>query len=119
MNPILWTKDKWNKIIAWWYNNWDIDGANFNIWEWTNVCFILIDNNHYTVYKDWELQYSNVYTEGLINNDFITIWTRGNNATTRWDKWDWWISEIIVENKEWTQQEILNYFNKTKSKYWY
>lgn len=115
--PILWAKSLWN-IVAWWYG-WNINWAPFNIWEWTNVCFILTDNNHYTVYKNWVLQYENVYTDiSSWNSKYLTVWTRDDNWTQNWDKWDWWISNIILENKARTADEVLDYYNSTKSLYW-
>lgn len=116
--PIMWAKDYWNKIIAWWYNNGNINWAPFNIWEWTNVCFILTDSNHYTVYKNWVQQYADVYTASLVSSSrYFTMWTRSDNWTQYWDKWDWWISNFILENKARTAQEVLEYYNLTKSTY--
>lgn len=117
MAPIAWAKDKWNKIIAGRYNDWDIDWANFNVWEWTHVIFIWDSNNYYDVYKNWVLQHSNVYTAYLVQNIYLTIWTRENNGTSRWDKRDGGISEVIIEDKRWTAQEVANYYNQTKSLY--
>ena len=116
--PILWAKEP-NKVVAWWYNGWDIDWLMFNIWERTNAIFVLIDNNHYTVYKNWVLQYENVYTDiSVWNSKYLVVWTREDNWTGYWDKWDWWISNLILENKVRTADEVSAYYNQTKWNYW-
>ena len=35
-----------------------------------------------------------------------------------WNTIDVTLSEVILENKQWTQSEVSNYYNTTKSKYW-
>lgn len=47
---------------------------------------------------------------------YINIWNEYNNAANR--HFLWWLSNIIVENRERTDQEVTDYYNLTKANYW-
>ena len=46
-------------------------------------------------------------------NKLLWIW-----SSREWDRFKWLISEVIIENKVRTAQEIADYYNQTKSLYW-
>lgn len=46
---------------------------------------------------------------------YINIWNEYNNAYNRY--FLWYMSQLILENKAWSSQEILDYYNATKSNY--
>lgn len=39
-------------------------------------------------------------------------------ATTSWYSWQWWMSKFIEESVAWSEQDIIDYYNWTKSTYW-
>ena len=46
----------------------------------------------------------------------VVLWSKSNYNYS--EKYTWYISNVIVENKARTDQEVADYFNKTKSGYW-
>ena len=79
---------------------------------WYNVC-VWYDSNG----SVWYLNWVNVFTTSS------TPYAWGDEAwafgTWNWNKqWSAIISEMILEDRVRTSQEILNYYNWTKSKYW-
>ena len=71
-------------------------------------------SNTIKLYMNWVLDGTN--SSGTVPSWSI-IWVWGytaNNTNVR----KWWISEVIVENKVRTDQEIANYYNRKKSNYW-
>ena len=74
------------------------------------------DGTKYTVYAfDWTTENKNETTNATDTGTWITyIWK------PTWSSYyfNWYMSRFIVENKAWSEQEILEYGNSTKSKYW-
>jgi hypothetical protein len=79
--------------------------------------------------------YNLVITIGTDTKMYINwnyIWSCTNWAPSNWtfifgtwinnpisaDKYSWWISNWVIENKTWSAQEISDYYNQTKSNYW-
>ena len=89
-------------------------------WAWFLFgCAYNFENKTWAFYKNWVLQ--NTQTNSTIagnTNQWIVIGTRDNLGKGYGDKWSGWMSELIVENKEWVAQMFLDYFNENKSKYW-
>lgn len=74
--------------------------------------------------KTWDYYLNGAYqntqtnsTPASYSNAWIVLGTRDGLWTWYWDKWSWWMSNIIIENKVRTAQEISNYYNSTKSNY--
>ena len=65
------------------------------------------------VYINWTLAWSSTVTLATTSSNFIISWWWVGNET-----FNWYISNVIVENKAWTSDEIANYYNKTKKNYW-
>ena len=40
------------------------------------------------------------------------------NWISNWEAFNWYVSNLIMENRAWTQQEVATYYNQTKSNYW-
>lgn len=63
------------------------------------------------------------------NSTLIWTWTVAQNFTEKRlqlftrdvtsQRFKWWASNLIVENKVWTDQEISNYYDQTKWNYWH
>lgn len=94
----------------WWYESiksWNINGSwhlLVNVTNWTSS----------TQYLDWALYQS--LTNSLSDTQtWLYIWWAQQSSSERLS---WYESEFIVESKVRTAQEILDYYNKTKSNYW-
>jgi len=50
----------------------------------------------------------------------LSIWQNRWNTSNQseWIYFNWWMSELIIENKARTDQEVTNYYEKTKGNYW-
>lgn len=91
---------------------------SITLWNWYHVLTIW-DNWTEHLYLNWELQNTTFnYTVETSAPTFI-IWNNPWNYTASTRRAKWYVSEIIVENKKWTETEITNYYNLTKSNYGY
>ena len=81
-------------------------------YTWTNIWVYL--NGTYL----WTPTYWSPSTTALTLN--LTSWkTAIAQMPNLWaPARKWHIAEFIVENKTWTAQEVTDYYNSTKSKYW-
>ena len=92
-----------------------LDASAWTNWWWHNIICTL---SWWTmkIYVDWLLDNTLtwVWTPKVVNTP-IYIWAyQGSNN----EYFVWKLSDIIIENKEWTATEISNYYNQTKSNYW-
>lgn len=65
--------------------------------------------------------YQNIQTNSTpssYSNAWIVLGTRDNLWTWYWDKWSWWMSEVIIEKKIRTAEDIANYYERKKADYW-
>ena len=126
---LVWSNNVLRPVLSWLYNSslrywfWYINTVNqteFYVpsvsesWHlYTIVC------NWWTasIYIDWALRKTWTYTVqnwyGFILNTVAWNSTQKRDYSSR-DK----LSELIFENRQWTAQEISNYYNLTKSNYW-
>ena len=102
--------------FAFWYDDCDSDinpwNQRVNIW----VKFKKSTNQQF-IYVNWVLRNSRTttYTHSLkVLN--LCIWWRASWNTD--NNWKWYLSKIIFEKVWWSDSEFLEYFNKTRSKYW-
>ena len=92
--------------------------------SWHNVVVLFNYTEWYlSVYIDWNLYYSG--TSSNMRNPSERQWTR----YLWWDCYSWtsqttdrrtysYMSNWIIENKIWTTDEILDYYDQTKEIYW-
>lgn len=100
----------WSGDISWicWIDNTWVSRVS---WQWYYVV---------ATHENWTAK---CYVNGNL------VWTR--SFTWSWTSWNfyinpsnanyragWWVSEIIIENKTRTQQEISDYYDQTKWNYW-
>lgn len=99
----LWPDTSGNLFGLW---NW----VPWSTWTWYNGC-ITRDWSTVKIYLNWVLQNSGSYTYQAIRK-YLMIWWKANDTKV-------YMSRIIFEKKWWDWQKILDYFNKTKSNFWY
>ena len=98
-----------------WTANWKdgISPSSLNISWWTHIVGVGDWTNH-TLYVNWQLVSSNNYS-AITSSTGIYIWW-----VTSWsdDPYQWYMSNVILESKGRTAQEISDYYNQTKWNYW-
>lgn len=106
--------------------------SQFQIWweaGWAWSTWILLAMTHESA---WYLNLSINWSSST--NNWFKYWVDSETSVTNYPMYFWrhvvytsssypyglkWqIKDIIVETRVWTDQEILNYYNQTKSKYW-
>ena len=96
--------------------------SQFN--AWTNLTWATSNNTWYFVAivqnSSWSIYYLN-WSQASTSS---VTWANSNTWSAIWsnsgaqDYFKWYISEVIVENKAWTDQEVSDYYNQTKWDYW-
>ena len=120
---IFWPSAVWAIWIMAYYNNsflffWTASGISQSNWLmvtyvfWTNWNAMYVNWIQQTLsYTDWN---SSTWIWSGRSVPKICLWANHNT----WEKSQCNLSEVIIENKARTAQEVLNYYNNTKSKYW-
>ena len=112
-NTSHWNTNLNNKIVLFTNTSWSIwasaDWMSFNVWHHIAIWY---DWSKVVLSKDWVL--STLYN-----------WTWYNFWVEVWIAWSWnnsnfqvLFSDVICESVSWTQAQITEYWNKTKSIYW-
>lgn len=122
---ILWAlTSSWYTNLLFW--NWSTSQS-----EWLNIQAYSANTwYNYVLVKDW--------ANATIYRDWVLVWTHtfSYNSSPWWlswweywiwnirtspsssSMWTWYIKDYIIENKLWTAEEVLDYYNCTKSNYW-
>lgn len=75
---------------------------------------VTVDWNTTKFYLNWEYKWS---VDKAINvNRSLWMWTAPYDSNSRYTLY-WYISEVILEDKGWTTQEVAKYYNRSKSNY--
>lgn len=103
-----------NKIFYWytrdtWFTRINV-GAE--LWQWTHIV-LCPSTTQWFCYINWEKH--TMASEAPYNYQDSSVNFLDFNTTTPWTVT---LSDVIVENRTWSDEEILTYFNETKSKYW-
>ena len=106
-----WQDYRFEVLPWWWLFSWSQAQASW----WVHIVWIYNNGIAY-LYVNWALSnsWSKSYTywpNSWFNIGCQVLGDQGNYLL-------WNISEVIIENKAWTAQEISGYFNLTKSNYW-
>lgn len=51
------------------------------------------------------------------HNSNFSLWWAGGGSLQGLNSFNWWLSDAIIEDKAWTQQDVTDYYNLTKSLY--
>lgn len=84
--------------------------------SWYNICVIINDDYNQKVYINWTQVGSSSENPRWSSMSGITtyLWyTRWSQQASTWRIW-----AVILETGNWTVQEMLDYYNSTKSDYW-
>lgn len=101
---------------SWWQQStWTITTGT-----WYNIVMTVPASWNRVVYRNWtqEATWSNSVTFTSIPVYIWTsAWTAADISSTGM-KYEGYMSDIIIEDKAWTQQEVSDYYNLTKWSYW-
>lgn len=135
LNYVWPRNDQWKFLFSLLWSSWVFDGnsdaafvSNTNYWSiyasgdkisttspssWWHLITLTRSWNTVNLYVDATLVVSWI-ASNTTTYQYWTLWNRNNwNQTI-----GWWLSEFIIENKTWTQQEVSDYYNQTKANYW-
>ena len=101
-NPISWSN--------YWWTIWTVSATT---WTWYHVAVTIDGSTSQSVYINWQL--ANSGTE-IVNTtwDTLYLWRCIWDYTYLWG----YLGDFIVEDRVWTAQEVEDYYNLTKWKYW-
>jgi len=107
------SNDRWN---VWFHYNWT--------WYWweDTVAITWRQNIVWVFWPNWILWYVNC--KKIIESSFNSYLWRTQQWWIWYDQyvmnvpWDWYYSDLIIESKVRTAEQVANYYNSTKSKYW-
>ena len=119
--------DNNNKSFIIWQNSWKIHFSTWWWWydflsditptTWQRYNVIASYNwSTYTLYINWTSNRSGSLSANT-TSDKICIWWNTDTRSWFWMPEKAYISEVIIENKAWTAQEVQDYYNLTKSQY--
>ena len=134
----LWDSANWQSLIQWWYwqttqaFNMALNKNVMSVWWWSNDTSLNVTKInqwvHYIITYNWTTIKAYVNSELVLTvNLNYTIPTSAktslmcNYVRTDWatsDPLNWYLSNVIVENKVWTVEEVSKYYNQNKSLYW-
>ena len=120
-----------NYFIPYYYCGW-FGGGDYNgYWIFTQADHYIFNNMGqkwvllYVVRDGTSVDYGYMWTtpasatcsmvSSAITDTAATIWNEHNSTTDRY--FFGWLSELILESRQWTLQEIETYYNNTKSTY--
>jgi len=126
MRGIDCTESTSNRLISLWddmyiIKHWWGSSNSTKFWtDWsytTNTRYYVtytIDNWTVKTYLNWVQLWTKTWVSW--HTCALRFWQEWNMWADR--HWYWYMKDIIIENKVWTADEILNYFNVYKSLYW-
>ncbi len=118
-NILYWIKPWWLRAWLW---NWWTSQSQFDITKhistWRNNIILVRNWTNQKVYLNKELIWENnaSYNPALPwNNTYV--FPHASNSTSEYSGL-WYMKEYILENAIWTSDDVANYFDKTKRKFW-
>lgn len=112
----FWISNGWYYFMGtnlyWWYDL--ISDINNRSW-WQMLAFVK-DWTDISIYINDEQPFTATWNSNSNNLTIFEIWGRNDVYSYQW--WAWWLSNVILENKARTAQEVSDYYNQTKALYW-
>ena len=111
----LWIQYIWSWTVT--PADWSSTSAEIRVsissW-WHNIVCTENTSRLVTIYVDWTYKWATTYSTPAQPN-WWAIWCKFDRLLS--EKLKWYLSNIILENKVRTAQEISDYYNQTKSNY--
>jgi hypothetical protein len=86
--------------------------------KWSVYTFVCSQTwNYRRIYVNGSQIATTTYlNDTTLNGAYPSIWVWSQSTWS--SPMQWYMKNLLGENKAWSEDEILNYYNKTKSKYW-
>ena len=117
-----------------WWNRWGyLSSTSLYICSWSGTTVTGLDlTNWINVVAVLNGSTAETYINGVLKNTtsivqaqttanyfrLNTVWYGGSTSVYTSNAWNNYMSELILESKSWTAQEISDYYNNTKANYW-
>lgn len=108
----------WDKVIWYQWNVDYMDGWTISTNHRYNVVFTYDGNGGKKLYIDWVQVASDTITPTSVSYSDARLVLSRSATSYNAQPYDWMLSNVIIEDKARTAQEIFNYYNSTKSNYW-
>lgn len=106
----LWDNTGVNYAFSWYSSSADIESSTtLSTWVRYNMV-ATYDWSTVSIYLNWTFIWSKSVGLSTWSSDLYIWWRPGWSCLA-----NWYVSQVIVENKVWTAQEITDYYNMTKS----
>lgn len=106
---LFWVTDAW----------WKTSSVSVNDGNW-NLVWFTFDWSDLRIYINGTLDaiYSQSWNITSTSRPFYIWWRIGNDLWTVITGWfNWLIDEVIIENRVWTAQQVLDYYNKSQERF--
>lgn len=105
------------EMTAWWSSTFRQIFTPLNLNEWDLLTYVKTPTE-LSLYKNGTLIWTQTSTTWTFQTE-LSIWQgRWATSTSNRKYFNWWMSNFIIESKARTAEEILEYYNGTKSNYW-
>lgn len=117
-----WTRAKsmwfhYDKFWTWWWSN-DTDHCDALMNQWALYTWTF-DWTTTKGYLNWVLKNSKNMTYSVDSNNYSSLFSQTiQGANDPSQSFNWYMNDVIIENRARTAQEVLDYYNLTKSNYW-
>lgn len=136
------TNDAWviwaNKKVSWTWGWWSIQTINnsgykyrfevvgwwgiyqtsaYSTWTWYLLTWV-VTSSKTEFYVNWVSQWTVSWWVGTFRSEFAIWQQRWETSTSYWKYFTWYMSDLIIENKARTADQVVWYYNSTKSNYW-
>jgi len=107
----------WNKVIWYQWNVDYMDGWTISTNHRYNIVFTYDGNGGKKLYIDWVQVASDTITPTSVSYSNARLVLSRSATSYNAQPYDWMLSNVIVENKARTADEVLNYYNRSKVNY--
>lgn len=93
--------------------------GEMTIWSWSLIAFTST-GSHFTLYLNWvagTTYLATLATTAISSSYPLRLMKKNTSSSTNYQV-RWYISEVIIEDKARTADEISAYYNQTKGNYW-
>ena len=140
-NPLMfanwyeWSPRPWVQMFMMYRNGWGLSNQvsyhMTQVWHWSSISATSLSGTWHNLvftriswvcywYIDWQEKFTSWSdSTDLSRVNILKILNRADFSEQKWNSTGVKMSELIVEEKWWSGQESLDYYNQTKWNYWY
>ena len=93
-------------------------GTSINTWTWWNNIVLSRNGTNLKIYVNWNKELDTTVSYSPVSSGSNTIYI--GTEPWGWSSYNcaWYLKDYIIEDVQWTDQEVLDYYNNTKANYW-